>query len=292
MAVEVDVLMVTHRRSEYLERTLPRLLEQCTGRARVWLWQNGDDARTLEVLRAHASHPAIADLRHSRENVGLHDPINWLFSGASGHYLSKVDDDCCVADGWIDQLRRVHEGAPGVGVIGTWRFYPEDYVAELAERKLVEVAPGQWLLRNHWVQGSGFLLKRRCVDEQGLLRRREHLTRYFIRLGLRGWVNGFAYPFIREDHMDDPRSPHTALHTDCDLLTSMPLTAAEFGVTTLEGWERQLQRSARTVQEAPLDPKHYRGWRRGKARLARKARDLDPRVRRGVSDVPRGEAPP
>ena len=258
----------------------------------MWLWHNGDDARTLEVLRSHSSHPAIADLRRSRENVGLHDPINWLLAGASGRYLSKVDDDCCVADGWIDQLRRVHERAPDVGVVGTWRFYPEDYVAELAEPKLLEVAPGQWLLRNHWVQGSGFLLKRRCVEEQGLLRRREHLTRYFTRLGLRGWVNGFAYPFIREDHMDDPRSPNTAMHTDRDLVAGMPLTAARLGVTTLDGWTRQLQRSARTVQEATLDPKHYRGWRRGKARLAGRARGLGPGRRRGVSDAPGREASP
>jgi hypothetical protein len=268
--VDVDVLMVTHRRADYIAQSLPRLLQQCDGVARVWLWHNGEHPEVLALLDEWAPHPAVAAVHRSAENVGQREPINWLFENARGRYVSKVDDDCLMADGWIEHLRSMHEAAPELGVVGTWRFQPEDFDAALAAPKIVEVADGWGVLRNHWVQGSGFLMKRACVLEEGPLREREMLPSYFTRLGLRGWTNGFAYPFVREDHMDDPRSSNTALHTAEDLVARMPLTAGRHGMTSLEGWIEHLQRTARSVQTAPLEPKHYRGWRRALARVARR----------------------
>lgn len=276
---DVDVLMITHRRSDYVGRSLPRLLDQCDGVARVWLWHNGEDRATLDIVRAHAGHDAVAELRHSPENAGQRDPINWLLSTAPGAYVSKVDDDCLVGDGWIESLRSAHRRAPELGVVGTWRFFPEDYLPEIAGPKIATVGDDVTLLRNHWVQGSGFLMKRSCVEQAGRLGAGELLPGYFIRLGLAGWVNGWLQPFIREDHMDDPRSPNTALKTDEDLLARMPLTAKRNRVKTLDEWVSQLQRTARVVQEAPLEPRHYRGWRRQRQRLLRKVRSL-----RGMSE--------
>ncbi len=274
MTVDVDVLMVTHRRPDYLQRSLPRLLDQCDGIARVWLWHNGGDDNALTIVRKYADHPAVAEVRHCAENVGQVPAINWLFEQAEGKYLSKVDDDCLVADGWIEELRAAHESVEKLGVVGTWRFFPEDFVPELAERKMIDLPGGHRLLRNHWVQGSGFLLKRECVEIMGRLGEREMLPSWFTRLGLDGWVNGWVHPFIREDHMDDPRSPNTAMRSDEDLLARMPLTAARHGVTSLDDWIARLQATARDVQAAPLDAKYHRGWRRQRDRLRRRLRRL------------------
>ena len=69
--------------------------------------------------------------------------------------------------------------------------------------------------------------------------------------------------------MDDPRSPHTLIHTDADLADRMPLSARVNGVTTVAQWTAQMQRSAYILQTAPLDPRAFTGWR-AKVRNARR----------------------
>jgi hypothetical protein len=59
--------------------------------------------------------------------------------------------------------------------------------------------------------------------------------------------------------MDDPRAPHTLLHTDADLREHLPISAQRTGVSTLADWDRQLRRSARFVQGASLDLEDHFG---------------------------------
>src|SRR5262249_24933662 len=124
----VDVLMITYNRPEYTRLSLQRLLDSCSEDARVWVWHNGADADTLGVVEALRGHPRFCRFHHSPENRKLREPTNWLWSQATGLYLSKVDDDCLVPDGWIEKLRCAHEDVPEFGVIGCWRFEDEDFV--------------------------------------------------------------------------------------------------------------------------------------------------------------------
>ncbi len=256
-----DLLMITYNSPYYVRLSLPRLLQTCREADRVWLWHNGDDEETLELVRRYTSDPRVARFHHSRENVRLRPPTNWLLSESNADYVSKIDDDCLVTPGWIEQFVAAHRANPQFGVIGSWRHPEEDFVPELARRKIVEYAGGHRLMRNLWVQGSGYLLPRHWVQHLGPLRDDESFTRYCIRLAKAGGVNGWYYPFVREDHMDDPRSPHTVLKSDADLSRRLPLSAQANGVRTLEGWEAQLRQSAVVLQSALLDPKHYEGWR-------------------------------
>jgi hypothetical protein len=112
-------------------------------------------------------------------------------------------------------------------------------------------------------------MPRALAESNGPLREDESFTGYCIRLARAGAVNGFYYPFVPEDHMDDPRSPNTIIHSDEDLRDRMPLSAKANGVTTVAQWTAQLQQSALVLQTASLDPRSYAGWRR-KARSLRK----------------------
>ena len=62
--------------------------------------------------------------------------------------------------------------------------------------------------------------------------------------------------------MDDPRSPNSALRSSEDLREFAPLGALADGVIDLEAWEKRVRWNARMVQEAPLDPRWFSGWRR------------------------------
>lgn len=257
----IDILMITYNRPVYTERALSRLLMTCDDTMRVWIWHNGNDTETLEVAQKLSSHPNVERFHHSPDNRKLGEPTNWLWAKSTGDFVAKVDDDCLVEPGWAQQLLAAHQAYRDFGVLGSWRFLDDEFLPELAERKIREFPGGHRVYQNLWVQGSGYLMKKRCVSEYGLLRPGQSFSNFCIELAALGFVNGWYYPFIREEHMDDPRSPFTVLRTDEDLLRRLPLSARGKGITTLAAWEKQLRESAHRVQTAPLELQYYRGWR-------------------------------
>jgi glycosyltransferase involved in cell wall biosynthesis len=274
-----DVLMVTYNRPAYTRRALGELIRRSAATTRIWVWHNGNDEETLAVVREFEQY--LHRFHHSQENVRLTEPTNWLFENADGAYLGKVDDDCIVPEGWDEALRGAHEDELRLGVIGCWRFADEDFVPELAARKIRTFGGGRQLLVNMWIEGSGYLMKRECFDRLGPLRRGQSFTDYCIQIGRNGWVNGWIYPFLHQEHMDDPRAEHTGLRSDSDLLRALPLSARRSGVASLEDWLAQLRRSAREVQTAPIDPAYWSPMRRRLRRL----RSLVRGVFTGISAV-------
>ena len=257
-AWDVDVLLITYNRPHYTRLSLEALLASAHPTVRVWIWHNGDHAETLSVVRAVREHPAVYRYHESPENVGLYPPIQWVMSEGRGAYVSKVDDDCLLPVDWIPRLVRAHQDNPEFGILGCWRFQNEDYDERLASKKTVQYN-GHRVLRNHWVEGSGFLLKRSWLEKVGGLRPQESVTAMFVRVSLAGAVNGWLVPFVHQDHMDDPRSPHTGIKTNADLINALPLSAKRFGVQSADEWCLQLRRSARYVQVASTDGRWYRG---------------------------------
>src|SRR5690606_2229617 len=113
---------------------------------------NGGDEATLDVVRELVDHPRLHKCHYSDENLGLREPTNWLLSHARGPFVSKVDDDCLLPDGWAQTLRGAHEDVPELGVIGCWRFQDEDYVPELAVKKVRSFQGGHRVLQNPWIE--------------------------------------------------------------------------------------------------------------------------------------------
>ncbi|WP_210769225.1 glycosyltransferase [Occultella kanbiaonis] len=253
--------MITYKSAGYLHLSLPHLLDTLDETDRVWLWHNGDDEATIEALRPFRSDPRVHRYHHSRENVKLREPTNWLWAESDGEFVSKVDDDCRVSPGWVDTLSAAHAANPDFGVIGSWRHPDEDFRPDQAKRKIREFNGGHKLMQNLWVQGSGYLMHRRVVERNGGIRPDESFSAYCIRAARAGAINGFYFPFIAEDHMDDPRSPHSLIRSDQDLLDRMPLSARDNGVRTVADWTLQLEQSAFILQSCSLDPRQYSGWR-------------------------------
>jgi GT2 family glycosyltransferase len=274
--MRVDTLMITYNRPRYTALSLPRLLETCDEHCRVWVWHNGDDAATLDVVRAHEDHPRFHRLHHSPENLKLREPTNWFWSHADGALLGKVDDDCLMPDGWIQTLRRAHADVPEFGVIGCWLFREEDVVPELAKRKIRAFPGGHQLMVNCWLGGSGYLMKRACYDQLGPLRAKQGFTTYCLQLARRGWTHGWYYPLLYMDHMDDPRSPHTVFKTEADYQQHRGLTAANRGIDTLAQFQARQAEAALELQQATPDIRYHVGWRawlrRARHRLGRISR--------------------
>lgn len=261
----IDVLMITYRRPHYTRLTLERLLATCNENMRVWVWHNGDHQETLDVVRSFSGHPRFHRFHHCPENLKLRVPTNWLYTESKGGFVSKVDDDCMMPFGWGETLLKAMRDEPRFGILSCWHFQEDDFVPELAKGKL-QTFGGHTVLRNMWVAGSGYLMRRRVVEKYAPIQEHETFSGFGMRAALGGEIVGWYWPPLRQLHLDDPREPLTAIKTDEDLLKELPLSAIKSGVKTRADWIARLKRSAREVQAASIDPSYYTPWRRAMRR--------------------------
>ena len=73
-------------------------------------------------------------------------------------------------------------------------------------------------MTNAWVQGSGYVLHRECIEECGP---------------------------IQEEHMDDPRSKYCMVKSNDDFLEKRPSSAVVDKVTSLAQWPERVKHMAR-----------------------------------------------
>jgi glycosyltransferase involved in cell wall biosynthesis len=256
----LDILFITHRRPKYTAKSLERLLNSCTKDTRVWVWHNGSDVSTLETVKSFLGHPNFHHLEVSKDNKKLREPTNWFWNNSDGGYVGKVDDDCLLPPDWINPLLAAHKNNQSLGAIGCWLFYDDDYLPAIASKKTKPLNGGGSVLSNCWVGGSGYIMKRKLVNELGPLKDNESFTDYCLRSSLLGWNHGWYFPFIHQEHMDDPRSTHCDIKTEEDFQSRKPLTAINFNIENLEEWKARVKEEAATVQRASPNPKHHTGW--------------------------------
>ena len=257
--MKIKILMLTHDRPLYTSLSLARLTETVPENARITVWDNASSEDTLAVLRKFERHPSVERVVYNRTNDKLWGPTNWFWKNSKdADLLSKIDDDCLMPVRWAEKLQEAHRDIPQAGVLGCWRFMPEDLNITKASRKIHAFGP-HMVLRNCWIEGSGYLLKRKLIDEIGLLRPKETFTTWCLRAAARGYINGWYYPFMYQEHMDDPRAEHTGIKTDEDLVKFLPLSAAQGGIRTKDDWVAKLRTSAARLQEYSLDPHDFIG---------------------------------
>ena len=265
-----DILMITYNRPEFTRLALGQLLKTCDDRMRVWIWHNGTHRETRDVVDEFRTHPRVYRVHICEENRKLREPTNWIWETSDGAYLSKVDDDCLLPEGWAETLRRAHDDVPKLGIVGCWRFYEEDFVPELAEKKIISLPGGHRLMRHHHVQGSGYVMKREVYEQMGPILESESFTGYCQRVAAKGWENGWYFPFIHEQHMDDARSPYYPYKTNDEFMANQPLTALKFDVRSLDEWKARSMWLARRLQEDCSEGKNWVGWRGMVRRLGKR----------------------
>jgi hypothetical protein len=163
-------------------------------------------------------------------------------------------------------LLRAHRDIPEAGILGCWHFLPEDFDEGSAPKKIFRYGEHR-IMRNCWVGGSGYLMKQAVLDEVGRIREGEDFTTFCIRAAAKGFINGWYYPFLFQEHMDDPRTVHTGISTEEDFRKLIPLSARNFNISSRDAWIRRLRHSARSLQACSIDPDDFIGVR---AKLKRK----------------------
>ncbi|MBA3965873.1 MAG: glycosyltransferase [Nitrospirales bacterium] len=278
--MKLRVLMLTYCRPGYTKLSLGRLCDTVPEYGRITVWDNNSGPAMRKVLQDFEGHPRIETIIYNSSNQRLRKPTNqFWYESSDADFLSKVDDDCLVSPGWCETLIQAHNDIPEAGILGCWRFFDEDFDFALASRK-IQAFGNHRIMRNCWVEGSGYIAKREVFDHLGGMHRKESFTQWCIRAAARGYVNGWYYPFLFQEHLDDPRGPHSGMRSEEDFRRLRPLSASTFKLKNLNEWVSWLQRDARHLQRSSFNPKDHLGWRaRARRKLSRLLRrDLTPGV--------------
>lgn len=257
----IKVLMITHNRPEYVRLSLERLCSSAPENLKITVWDNGSGYETRDIVKKYEGHQCVEQVVYHEKNALLRIPTNWFWEkNPDADLLGKVDDDCLVPDNWSHILEEAHRDIPQAGILACWHFLTQDFNHQLAAKKIQTFGRHQ-IMRNCWVGGSGYLMKRDVINKNGILRTKESFSDFCIRASAKGFINGWYFPFLYQEHMDDPRTPHTAICTEADFQRLIPLSAQAFGIKTREQWIQRMMVSARRLQEYSIDPYDFIGFR-------------------------------
>jgi len=228
----VDILVITHNRRDYVERTLSRLFDD-PGEFYVYMWDNASTDGARELV-AEFNDPRIVEKRFSAENVMQEVPTRWLLEMSRSDVVGKVDDDTLVPAGWTEPMAAAVREEDALGMVGCWTFMPEDFVRNrlAAERKIITVGNHQ-ILPSIYVAGTAFLMRRdiatRFLSSKSK-GRSFPVDRY--QMAWSGFISGWYVPLIFAEHMDDPRSEHCLMNGPGDMGDGAGLTARRRGFET------------------------------------------------------------
>ena len=261
--MNIAIVFVTHNRVKYTRKAIKQLLDDPTEQFDLYLWDNASTDETPEYLKDAIKDPRIVEVVLSKENVGQTGAMNYVWAKTKAELVGKVDNDCLVAPGWTRIFAKAHEDIEKLGAVACWHFFPDDFDYELAKHKIQRFGNHQ-IFRHPWVGGTGFLMKRKTFLEIGPWSQGPNVgtTYYFFHMALGGYVNGWYYPLVYQEHMDDPVSKHSMLKDDeaINSFYHITFTLRSHEIKTMGkrmAWRKHVLHD---LLNDPWEPTYYMGW--------------------------------
>lgn len=248
------IVFITHNRLEYTVRAMDSLLRDMDSDYELMIWDNFSTDGTKDYLLS-LRDPRIVEVHFADKNYGALLALNHCWSRAKREFLGKVDNDCLVTGGWVKRLMEIHRDVQEAGALACWHFREEDFNIVHAGWKIREFGR-QRIFVHPWVCGTGFIMKRSCFDHVKLGSTESvdaGLTSYFIKLSLAGYVNGWPYPLILQEHMDDPLSPH-CLYSDDESLRALADVTVALRSRRIRDMHERLELRRRIIENLHFGP--------------------------------------
>jgi glycosyltransferase involved in cell wall biosynthesis len=270
----VDLVFITYNRLDSTKLALASVLADPTEDFSLTIWDNSSTDGTIEYLKNEVDDRRIADMVLSKENVGQTAAVNKIWSRSKADLLGKLDNDCIVTPGWTRPLAQAHQDMPQLGVVACWPFYEDDFDAQRAAHKIQTFGQHR-ILRHPWTCGTGLLFKREVYQKLGPMGG-ETTNAYWLKMAAAGYINGFYYPLIFQDHMDDPKSEHCKIKDASSFEEAAAVTVGlQAGrYSDVDGRMKWRQEILRNLHDDPFEPSYYIGWRRYRRRLKEKLRNF------------------
>ena len=256
----IDLVFITYNRIEYTKLALNSVLADPTEKFSLTIWDNASTDGTVEYLKNEVNDPRISEVIFSKQNIGQTAAVNQIWSQSKADLLGKLDNDCLVTPGWTRTLARAHSDIDNLGVIACWHFSPQDYDYERAKHKIQSFG-GHQVFRHPWICGTGLLIKRETFKKFGPIKNKG-TTRYWLKMASAGYINGWYYPLIYQEHMDDPKSSYCMIKDEHSYHQAANVTAGlqanrYCNITGRLRWRDEI---VRNLLDDPFDPTYYTGW--------------------------------
>ncbi len=166
---DLSIVICTRDRAGQLRGTLDSLIAMKTDRRwEAILVDNGSTDGTADVIRRAAeAEPRIRYFREDRVGLGAARDRGWR--EARSALIALTDDDCYVAEDYVDAVLAAFDGRPDVGVLGgrILLFDPQDARVTIDERDYpVEIAPRSFVLAGA-VKGANLSFRREALQAIG-----------------------------------------------------------------------------------------------------------------------------
>ena len=270
----IALVFITYNRLDYTKLALSSVLADPTEEFSLTIWDNASTDGTVVYLKNEVNDPRIVDIVFSKKNVGQISAMNEIWGKSKADLLGKLDNDCLMTPGWTRLLAQAHEDIAQLGVVACWHYPPEDFDYERAKHK-IHTFNGHKIFRHPWTCGTGLLVKRATFDRFGPIQGKG-TTPYWLKIALSGYINGFYYPLVHQEHMDDPKSKHSHLKDEASYQAAKAVTVNinSPGQETLAGRWRWRQEVLNNLLDDPWDANYYIGWHSKLRRIKKRVINL------------------
>lgn len=247
MAQPVDLLLISHNRREYLERTLKTLLSSSSA-FRLFCWDNGSKDGAVDII-ASCNDERIAEKHFCPVNVMQAYPTEWFLERSTSGVIGKIDDDTLVPEGWIEIIGDAVGNHDELGMVGCWTFWQDDFDRNRskAQKKIVPIGKHRIVYNLH-IGGSAFLMRKTLARNYFTP---NHNGRAFpidrIKMTADGFISGWYYPLLIAEHMDDPRSSHCLMNQPEGMNGQTALTAKVRGMTSPQQYLNWIMNDVDTI---------------------------------------------
>jgi hypothetical protein len=211
------LLFITYNRIDYTRLALDAILKLDYPRLEIVVWDNASTDGTREYLRLRLVGAPNVRLELSPRNMGVVDPMNAVWFGKhDAELLAKVDNDTLVPRQLLKRLAECHLRSNHFGALSGFHFRREG--ESVADPKNIVTVQGTQVFRQRFVGGCAIMVRRDVLQRIGPVpsARPESdgpfidggWTWYQQELDGLGYINGYPWPFVHVDHMEDTRSMH------------------------------------------------------------------------------------
>lgn len=252
MVISVDLLLISHNRRDYLERTLNQLLN-CSSSFRLFCWDNGSKDGASDII-ASCNDERIVEKHFCPINVMQAYPTEWFLERSTSDIIGKIDDDTLAPQGWIETIGEAVQNNHELGMVGCWTFWPDDFERnrQKALKKIVRIGKHK-ILHNSHIGGSAFLMRKTRANDYFIS---HHNGRAFpidrIKMTEDGFISGWYYPLLVAEHMDDPRSDYCLMNQPEGMNGQAALTAKVRGMTSPQQYQKWIMNDVDTILSASV----------------------------------------
>ena len=175
--MELDIVVCTYNNAALLDGTLAALGRQRVGPGVAWsvlVVNNNCTDETAEVVERRARSFPVPLRAVTETRQGLTPARVCGVRNTTGEWVAFVDDDCLLAEDWVEEAARFAEAHPRCGAFGgritlEWEQTPPAYVLHFPYA-YAGANHGETAKRRPWLAGAGLVVRRSALEECGWTR--------------------------------------------------------------------------------------------------------------------------